>query len=84
VSLGGYYAPRVAAAAGDRVKGCVALAGPYNFGDCWDRLPELTRTAFRVRTARATTTRPGARQPRWTSPGMPEDLVPAARGLRQA
>lgn len=50
VSLGGYYAPRVAAAAGDRVKGCVALAGPYNFGDCWDRLPELTRTAFRVRT----------------------------------
>jgi 2,6-dihydroxypseudooxynicotine hydrolase len=51
VSLGGYYAPRIAAAVGDRVKACVALAGPYNFGDCWDRLPELTRTAFRVRSA---------------------------------
>jgi 2,6-dihydroxypseudooxynicotine hydrolase len=27
----------------------VALAGPYDFGECWDGLPELTRTAFRVR-----------------------------------
>jgi dipeptidyl aminopeptidase/acylaminoacyl peptidase len=51
VSLGGYYAPRIAAALGDRIRACVALAGPYNFGDCWDRLPELTRTAFRVRSA---------------------------------
>jgi dipeptidyl aminopeptidase/acylaminoacyl peptidase len=49
VSLGGYYAPRVAAAAGDRVTACVALAGPYNFGDCWDGLPQLTRDTFRVR-----------------------------------
>lgn len=49
VSLGGYYAPRVAAALGDRVKACVALAGPYNFGDCWDELPELTRKTFQVR-----------------------------------
>ncbi|WP_248960150.1 alpha/beta hydrolase family protein [Sphaerisporangium perillae] len=49
VSLGGYYAPRVAAAAGDRVKACVALAGPYDFGDCWSGLPELTRQTFRVR-----------------------------------
>ncbi|HET8718762.1 MAG TPA: alpha/beta fold hydrolase [Nocardioidaceae bacterium] len=49
VSLGGYYAPRVAAALGDRVRACVALAGPYDFGDCWDQLPELTRDTFRVR-----------------------------------
>jgi dipeptidyl aminopeptidase/acylaminoacyl peptidase len=49
VSLGGYYAPRVAAALGDRVRACVALAGPYNFGDCWDGLPELTRQTFQVR-----------------------------------
>jgi 2,6-dihydroxypseudooxynicotine hydrolase len=49
VSLGGYYAPRVAAALGDRVRACVALAGPYNFGECWDQLPELTRETFRVR-----------------------------------
>ncbi|MGH3390801.1 MAG: alpha/beta hydrolase family protein [Actinomadura sp.] len=48
VSLGGYYAPRLAS--GDpRVRACVALAGPYDFGDCWDDLPDLTREAFRVR-----------------------------------
>jgi pimeloyl-ACP methyl ester carboxylesterase len=49
VSLGGYYAPRVAAALGDRVRACVALAGPYDFGDCWGQLPELTRHTFQVR-----------------------------------
>jgi 2,6-dihydroxypseudooxynicotine hydrolase len=49
VSLGGYYAPRVAAAAGDRVRACVALAGPYDFGDCWDGLPLLTRQTFQIR-----------------------------------
>jgi 2,6-dihydroxypseudooxynicotine hydrolase len=49
VSLGGYYSPRVAAAVGDQVKACVALAGPYNFGECWDQLPPLTRKAFEVR-----------------------------------
>ena len=53
VSLGGYYAPRVAAAAGERVKACVALAGPYDFGDCWSGLPELTRETFRVRSRAA-------------------------------
>jgi len=49
VSLGGYYAPRVAAALGDRVRACVALAGPFNFGECWPGLPQLTRDTFRVR-----------------------------------
>jgi 2,6-dihydroxypseudooxynicotine hydrolase len=49
VSLGGYYAPRVAAALGSRIKACVALAGPYDFGACWEQLPELTRRAFQVR-----------------------------------
>jgi alpha-beta hydrolase superfamily lysophospholipase len=49
VSLGGYYAPRVAAALGDRIRACVALAGPYDFGDCWGQLPELTRRTFQVR-----------------------------------
>jgi 2,6-dihydroxypseudooxynicotine hydrolase len=48
VSLGGYYAPRVAS--GDaRVMACIALAGPYDFADNWDNLPILTREAFRVR-----------------------------------
>jgi dipeptidyl aminopeptidase/acylaminoacyl peptidase len=52
VSLGGYYAPRVAS--GDhRVRLCVALAGPYNFAANWDRLPILTREAFRVRSKSA-------------------------------
>jgi 2,6-dihydroxypseudooxynicotine hydrolase len=48
VSLGGYYAPRVASGDG-RVKACIALAGPYDFADNWDNLPILTREAFRVR-----------------------------------
>jgi dienelactone hydrolase len=48
VSLGGYYAPRAASGV-DRVKACIALAGPYNFGAIWDRLPALTRDTFRVR-----------------------------------
>lgn len=48
VSLGGYYAPRMASS-DPRVRACVALAGPYSFGDCWAELPLLTREAFRVR-----------------------------------
>jgi 2,6-dihydroxypseudooxynicotine hydrolase len=48
VSLGGYYAPRVAS--GDsRVKACIALAGPFTFADNWDNLPSLTREAFQLR-----------------------------------
>ena len=53
VSLGGYYAPRVAAALGDRVRACVSLAGPFDFGACWDGLPALTRSTFVVRSAAA-------------------------------
>ena len=48
VSLGGYYAPR-AAAYEPRVKACMALGGPYDFGTAWEGLPDLTREAFRVR-----------------------------------
>jgi len=53
VSLGGYYAPR-AAAFEKRIKACVALGGPFDFGASWDGLPELTREAFRVRSHCAT------------------------------
>jgi dipeptidyl aminopeptidase/acylaminoacyl peptidase len=53
VSLGGYYSARVAAALGDRAKACVALAGPFNFGECWDGLPQLTRDTFLVRSGAA-------------------------------
>ncbi len=48
VSLGGYYSPRVASE-DLGVKACVALAGPFNFGEVWDGLPSLTRDTFRVR-----------------------------------
>jgi 2,6-dihydroxypseudooxynicotine hydrolase len=54
VSLGGYYAPRVAAALGERATACVSLAGPFNFGECWPGLPQLTRDTFRVRSGAAT------------------------------
>ncbi len=48
VSLGGYYAARVAG--GDhRVRATIALCGPYCLGDIWDQLPELSRAAFTVR-----------------------------------
>jgi 2,6-dihydroxypseudooxynicotine hydrolase len=48
VSLGGYYAPR-ATAFEPRIKACIALAGPYDWDEAWDGLPEITREAFRVR-----------------------------------
>jgi pimeloyl-ACP methyl ester carboxylesterase len=52
VSLGGYYAPRVAS--GDkRVRACVALCGPWCLGDLWPQLPQLTREAFTVRSGAA-------------------------------
>jgi 2,6-dihydroxypseudooxynicotine hydrolase len=53
VSLGGYYAPR-AAAFEHRLRACIALAGPYDLGNAWDGLPELTREAFRVRSHQRT------------------------------
>ncbi len=45
VSLGGYYAPR-AAAYETRIRAAVTIGGPYNFGECWDSLPAVTREAF--------------------------------------
>jgi 2,6-dihydroxypseudooxynicotine hydrolase len=48
VSLGGYYAARVAGA-DQRVRATIALCGPYDLGAIWDQLPELSRAAFRVR-----------------------------------
>ena len=45
VSMGGYYAPRVAAFE-PRVKAVAPIGGPYNFGECWDQLPMLTRETF--------------------------------------
>jgi len=53
VSLGGYYAPR-AAAFEKRIRACISLAGPYDWAEIWDALPDLTREAFRVRSHCAT------------------------------
>ena len=53
VSLGGYYAPR-SAAFEPRIKACISLAGPYNWSEAWDSLPDLTREAFRVRSKSTT------------------------------
>lgn len=46
VSLGGYYAPR-AAAGEPRLAAVAGVSGPYDFGECWDGLPGLTRETFR-------------------------------------
>jgi pimeloyl-ACP methyl ester carboxylesterase len=45
VSLGGYYAPR-AAASEPRLAAVAGVSGAFNFGECWEHLPSLTRDAF--------------------------------------
>jgi pimeloyl-ACP methyl ester carboxylesterase len=49
VSLGGYYAPRVAAFE-PRIKAVVGLSGSFCFGEIWERLPPMTRETFTVKT----------------------------------
>jgi len=48
VSLGGYYAPRVAAFE-PRLKAVAGISGPFCFGDMWDDLPPMTRATFVVK-----------------------------------
>jgi dienelactone hydrolase len=45
VSLGGYYAPR-AGAFEPRLRAVAGISGPYDFGECWDGVPPLTRETF--------------------------------------
>ncbi len=45
ISMGAIYGPR-AAAHESRLRALVALAGPYNLGDCWDALNPLTRGGY--------------------------------------
>jgi pimeloyl-ACP methyl ester carboxylesterase len=52
LSLGGYYAPR-AAAFEKRIKACIGICGPYDWGALWDKLPALTKDAFRLRSKSA-------------------------------
>lgn len=48
VSLGGFYAARLASAGLD-IRATIALAGPYDLGAAWANLNPLTRHAFQVR-----------------------------------
>jgi len=48
VSMGGYLAPR-AAAFEKRIKACVALSGPYDASETWDKVPDMQKECFRVR-----------------------------------
>ncbi|HEX4033126.1 MAG TPA: alpha/beta hydrolase [Solirubrobacteraceae bacterium] len=52
VSLGGYYAARVAAY-DPRVRALASLSGPYNFGEIWAKLPGLTRATFTLKSGAA-------------------------------
>jgi pimeloyl-ACP methyl ester carboxylesterase len=45
ISMGAIYGPR-AAAHEPRVRALVALAGPFNLGDCWDALNPLTKGGY--------------------------------------
>jgi len=53
VSLGGYYAPRVAAFE-RRIKAIVGLSGPFCFGETWEGLPPMTRATFALKSRAAT------------------------------
>ncbi len=52
VSLGGFYAARLASA-NLPIRATIALAGPYNLGATWKDLNPLTRHAFEVRSMSA-------------------------------
>jgi dipeptidyl aminopeptidase/acylaminoacyl peptidase len=53
VSLGGFYAPKMVSGE-HRIKACAALAGPYDMGEVWAGLPELTRRTFTYRAHKKT------------------------------
>lgn len=97
VSFGGYYAPR-AAAYDSRIRACVALSGPFDFGEIFDQIPGLTRRAFVARShaadeeaARATAKQVSLADaaPRITCPlyivvGGRDRIIPAEHGERLA
>jgi 2,6-dihydroxypseudooxynicotine hydrolase len=60
VSLGGYFAPR-AAAAEPRLRAVAGISGPFCFGELWDDLPQLTRETF-VHKSRASDAEDGRRR----------------------
>lgn len=67
-SLGGYYAARAAAFEG-RVKATVANCGPFDWGECFDGLPMVTRAAFRHYSGAATMEEARERARPWEETG---------------
>jgi fermentation-respiration switch protein FrsA (DUF1100 family) len=74
ISLGGYYAPR-SAAFDKRIKACLALGGPYDWGESWDGVPDLTREAFRVRSKSATLEEARAKAATLTLKGVARNIT---------
>jgi pimeloyl-ACP methyl ester carboxylesterase len=75
VSLGGYYAPR-AAAGEPRLRAVAGVSGAFNFGECWEGLPPLTREAFQHHSGAED--EEGAR-----AKALELDLAPVIAGLEQ-
>ncbi|MDE3090387.1 MAG: alpha/beta fold hydrolase [Chloroflexota bacterium] len=89
VSLGGYYAMR-AAAFEPRLCAVVENCGPFEWGECWDGLNELTRAAFqyhsgardaeearrRAQTLSLQDAAPRVRQPLLVIHGKQDRLIP--------
>jgi 2,6-dihydroxypseudooxynicotine hydrolase len=74
ISLGGYYAPR-SAAFDKRIKACLALGGPYDWGESWNSIPDLTREAFRVRSKSATLEEARAKAATLTLKGVAQNIT---------
>jgi 2,6-dihydroxypseudooxynicotine hydrolase len=73
VSLGAYYAARVAAA-GLGVRATVALSGPYDFGASFENLNPLTRRAFQVRCGATTIEQAAVRARDLTLDGLAKNI----------
>jgi len=74
ISLGGYYAPR-SAAFDKRIKACLALGGPYDWGESWNGVPDLTREAFRVRSKSPTLEEARAKAATLTLKGVAHNIT---------
>ena len=97
VSMGGYYAPR-AGAFEPRLRAVAGISGPYDFGQCWDGVPSLTRETFMAKSgarnegegrAKAGELNLGPALPRLTQPalfvtGRLDRLIPAEQTERAA
>jgi dipeptidyl aminopeptidase/acylaminoacyl peptidase len=94
-SLGGYYAARVAAHE-PRVTATIANCGPYDWAECFDDLPIVTREAFRhysasasldeakVKAAELNLRGQSIAEPLYVIQGELDPLIPVSHGERIA